>query len=172
MRNSIFEWIGPNGWLRTRRNHALEHATIQVLAAKRPDVRMAGNSNARGFWIIGNVDIETFQVGLSEALQRLRAGERDLAIHPHCGTNYASMGLMAGLVAWLSMVGVKGGWREKLERLPLVMFLVTLALILTAPLGPWLQRTLTTEADLGNLQIEQVDCFERKGYMIYHVKTR
>ncbi|MCX8026063.1 MAG: DUF6391 domain-containing protein, partial [Thermanaerothrix sp.] len=99
------------------------------------------------------------------------AGERDLAIHPHCGTNYASMGMAAGLVAWLGMVGVKGSWRERLERLPLVMLLVTLVLILTAPLGPWLQRTLTTEADVGDLQIEQVDCFERKGYMIYHVKT-
>ncbi|WP_299027161.1 DUF6391 domain-containing protein [uncultured Thermanaerothrix sp.] len=172
MQNQITELIGPQGWLRTRRNHALEHATIQVLSARHPELRMAGNSNARGFWIIGNVDIETFQAGLSEALQRLRAGEHDLAIHPNCGTNYASMGLLAGLVAWLAMLGTRGNWRQRLERLPLVTFLVTLVLILAAPLGPWLQRTLTTDADLGDLQIEQVDCFERNGWMIYHVRTR
>jgi len=161
-----------NAWLRVRRNHALEHATIQVLSQKRPGTPLAGNSNVRGFWVIGNVDVDLFQEALSEAMLRLRQGEHDLAIHPNCGTNFATTGVLAGAVAWLAMLNVKGGWRQKLERLPLVTMLVTLVLILAAPLGPWLQRTVTTQADLGDLRVERVDCFERNGFMVYHVITR
>ena len=43
-------------FFRIRRNHALEHATLQVLVEKYPELRMAGYSDQNGFWLVGKVD--------------------------------------------------------------------------------------------------------------------
>lgn len=155
----------------TRRNHALEHATMQILAAKKPGVRMAGRSTPDGFWVLGNLEIEALQQAVEEAARRLRAGERKLAIHPYCGTNFALSGLVGGSVAWLSMLGA-GGRRSKLDRFPLVVTLVTMALIMTAPYGPKVQEKITTDANLGDLQVVQIKRFVRSGVIAHHVTTR
>ena len=38
--------------LETRRNHALEHASIHLLSHKNPGKRMAGHSNPTGFFLL------------------------------------------------------------------------------------------------------------------------
>lgn len=156
----------------TRRNHALEHATMQILSTKKPGVRMAGRSTPEGFWVIGCLELEALQQAVDEAQRRLRAGERKLAIHPYCGTNFALSGLVGGVVAWLSMLGGDGSRRSKLDRLPLVVTLVTMALILTAPYGPKVQEKYTTDANLGDLQVVQIRRYVRPGVITHHVSTR
>ena len=37
----------------TRRNHALEHATLNILSARFPDRPLAGHSNPTGFFLLG-----------------------------------------------------------------------------------------------------------------------
>lgn len=156
----------------TRRNHALEHATMQVLGRKYPGQRMAGYSTPRGFWVIGRVEIASLQEAVDEAQKRLRVGERQLAIHPFCGTNFALSGLAAGLVSWLAMLGGGSSLRSKWDRLPLVTVLATLAMILTFPLGPKLQERYTTDASLGDLHVVQINRYERAGLPAHHVLTR
>lgn len=155
-----------------RRNHALEHATLQILAGKKTGVRMAGYSNPRGFWVIGDIDIEELRDAVEEAQLRLRAGERRLAIHPHCGTNFAVSGLAAGTAAWLAMLGSGDNLRRKLDRLPLITTLVTLVLILTFPLGPKLQEAVTTDANLGRLRVVGINHFQRGRMPVHQVLTR
>ncbi len=157
---------------RVRRNHALEHATLQVLAEKFSGRRFAGYSTFAGFWVFGQVEIEELQGAVEEAQKRLRGGERRLAIHPNCGTNFAFAGLAAGFAAWLAMLGAGNTLRKKLDRLPLVTSLVTLALILTYPLGAQIQEKITTDADLGDLRVVQIDRFERGDLPIHRVVTR
>jgi hypothetical protein len=70
---------------RVRRNHALEHATLQILAKKKPQQAYGGYSDVRGLRILANVSTEDVHEAVEEALQRLRAGDYGLAIHPHCG---------------------------------------------------------------------------------------
>jgi hypothetical protein len=36
------------------------------------------------------------------------------------------------------------------------MTFAVLGYLLSKPLGPWLQRNITTEADLGNLQVKEI----------------
>jgi len=156
----------------TRRNHALEHATMQILSRKQPGRRMAGYSTPRGFWVIGSVEITTLQEAVDEAQMRLRGGERQLAIHPFCGTNFALAGLAAGVVSWLAMLGGDGSLRSKWDRLPLVTVLATLAMMLTFPLGPKLQERFTTDATLGDLHVVQINRYERSGMPAHHVLTR
>src|SRR5713101_4566874 len=83
---------------RIRQNHALEHATITILSGYVPDLRVSARSSSRGFIIFGDVDLGQLRRSLDEALQRLQAGEAELAIHPNCGTNLVVGGSPAGAV--------------------------------------------------------------------------
>ncbi len=141
--------------LETRRNHALEHATLHVLASKYPHQPMAGHSNPTGFFILGNVTTDDIQSAAAQALTRLRAGERDLAIHAGCGTNLATTALLAGTLAWLALRGAKSTLGRILH-LPFAIAFAAFGVLLSQPLGPMIQQRITTDAEMGNLQIVEV----------------
>jgi len=157
---------------RVRRNHALEHATLQILSAKYPHLRMAGYSDPGGFWVIGNITTEELQLAAEEAQTRLKNGESWLAIHPNCGTNFAASGVVAGAAAWLAMLGVGHGFRRKWDRLPLVISAVTVALIFAQPIGPYLQQHYTTEADLGELKVTGIMRYADRTPITHRVMTK
>ena len=138
--------------LETRRNHALEHATLKILAPKYPTIPMGGHSNPTGFMIFGDIRTDDLRTAADEAVARLHAGERDLAIHPGCGTNYATSGLLAGSLAWFGLKG-NSAWHKKLWRIPFILPLAIFVWQLSKPLGPKLQDGITTEADLGEMEI-------------------
>ncbi len=139
----------------TRRNHALEHATIHILSQIFPGRSMAGHSNPSGFFLVGDLPTEQVRQAVSEALTRLQNGEKQLAIHEGCGTNYAVTGGLAALFAFAGMSGTRSN-RERFERLPLVMLLSVLAFMIGQPLGPVLQKQITTDADPGGMAIVDV----------------
>jgi hypothetical protein len=168
----MFTSFNHSPFSRVRRNHALEHATLQVLSKRDPHLSLAGSSDLGGFWVLGDVDTQDLQESVDEALERLRAGERQLAIHPNCGTNFAAAGLLAGGAAWLGMVGSGGDLRKKVERLPLIISLVTMVLILGQPLGPILQARVTTQASVGDLAITGITRFQRRDMPVHRVTTR
>jgi hypothetical protein len=141
--------------LETRRNHALEHATIHILSERFPGQPMAGHSNPTGFLLVGDLPTEHVREAVSEALLRLQNGEYQLAIHDGCGTNYAVTGGLAALFAYAGMSGTRSN-RERLERLPLVMLLSILAFIIGRPLGPALQKSITTQPDPGDMTLVDV----------------
>src|SRR5690606_39313938 len=79
---------------RVRRNHGLEHATIHLLSRKLKNLNMAGRSTASGFYLYGNVSTAEIEQTVAEALNRMRAGEHGLAIHPNCGTGLVTAGVL------------------------------------------------------------------------------
>jgi hypothetical protein len=139
----------------TRRNHALEHATLHVLSAKHPGHPMAGHSNPTGFFILGNLPTEEVRAAVTQALTRLRAGERELAIHAGCGTNLATSALLAGTFAWFVLRGGKSLF-GRILRLPFALAFALVGLAVSQPLGPVIQAKITTDADMGDLQIVDV----------------
>jgi hypothetical protein len=141
--------------LETRRNHALEHATLHVLAAKYPNRPMAGHSNPTGFFILGDFPIEDIQSAVTQALTRLRAGDRQLAIHAGCGTNLATTALLAGTMAWFVLRGARSVV-GRILRLPIAITLAAFGVLLSRPLGPVVQQRITTDADMGDLQVVEV----------------
>jgi len=154
-----------------RRNHALEHATLHILGRKFKNQSIGGYSDMSGFWIIGEIPTEDIQEAVEEGLQRLRNGEAQLAVHPNCGTNYVVSGMVIGSLAWLGMVNSGGSIRKKLDRLPLIVSLVTVGLILVQPLGPLLQQKVTTDPNPGGLSVYEITRFMRRGINMHRIKT-
>jgi hypothetical protein len=153
--------------LRTRRNHGLEHATIHVLTMMTPGRPLAGRSTPFGFYLYGEVSDNELQTAVHDALNRFRRGEKRLAIHPGCGTNYLTSGAAASLGA-LTVLSI-GDRKARWSRLPDVLIAATLALMVAQPIGPQLQQHITTCADMGDLQIVSI---RRLGEKAHYVQTR
>lgn len=155
-------------FLATRRNHALEHASLHVLARKYKDHNMGGHSNPTGFFLFGDMSLEDIRNAINEAMTRLRAGESGLAIHPGCGTNLAASTLVPAAFAWAPFQGARS-LRWRLLLIPVALMFAVFGYLLSKPLGPWLQRNVTTEADLGEMQVVDITLV-RKG--VYRVITK
>jgi uncharacterized protein DUF6391 len=155
-------------FLATRRNHALEHASLHILARKYKDQNMAGHSNPTGFFLFGDMSLEDIRNAINEAMTRLRAGESGLAIHPGCGTNLAASTLVPAAFAWAPFQGARS-LRWRLLLIPVALMFAVFGYLLSKPLGPWLQRNVTTEADLGDMQVMDIVSV-RKG--VYRVITK
>ena len=153
--------------LETRRNHALEHATLHVLA-RTHKISMAGHSNPTGFFIFGELRTEDIRAALNEAYTRLRAGERELAIHPGCGTNLIATAFLPATLAWMPLQSTRS-MRWRLLLIPLALIFGVFGFFLSKPLGTWLQRNITTEADLGNMRVVDLTLV-RKG--VHRIITR
>jgi hypothetical protein len=155
-------------YLATRRNHALEHATLHILARTYDEKNLGGHSNPTGFYLFGELALDDIRSAVDEAMTRLRAGEHDLAIHRGCGTNVATSMLVPAAFAFLPMQRARSNlWRFLL--IPFALGLAVFGYFLSKPLGPWLQRNVTTQADLGNMQVREIRPV-RKG--VHRVVTR
>jgi hypothetical protein len=153
---------------RTRQHHAIEHATLHLLASRIPGRRMAGYSDAGGFTIFGDLPLEQVRRAVSDALLHLQAGESSLAIHPNCGTNLAVTGIMATAAA---LAGRRLGGRKDAapgSGFAGALLLVVPALIAAQPVGLRLQH-YTTLASVGDRWIKSVrpiDVLGRRAFRI------
>jgi len=156
--------------LETRRNHGLEHATLNILAGHFPNRPMGGHSNPTGCFIIGDVPTEALREAVTEALARMQNGERHLAMHPGCGTNYVVYGAVSGLLAWLGM-GRTRKFKDRLERLPTVILLSALGFMIAQPLAPVIQQRYTTSGDPGDMVIVDVYPVWQGGLTVHRIIT-
>lgn len=172
-KSSVSQSLAEIPWLsRLRRNHGLEHATLHVLSKSNPGKSLAGHSDSKGFWLIGDVSTESVEAAVKEALTRMLAGEENLAVHPNCGTNLATAGTMAGVAGATAMFGVGPRKRDKLDRLALAATLATLTLILAQPVGMFLQKNITTSGKPGNLEVIEIIPTQRGKVRAHRVLTQ
>lgn len=157
---------------RLRQHHALEHATIHVLSQRYPNLRMVGRSTLDGFVLYGDLPTEGVLLAAQHALKRLQAGQRNLAIHPACGTNFVAAGALAGLGAFTVLTPRRRGWREWLSRLPMVVLVATLGTILGQRVGLLLQALVTTDPDVGSLRIAGIVREQRGALVVHRVRVR
>jgi len=131
---------------RTRHHHALEHATIQILNHRYPNERFMGWSTPGGFYLYGYAPTAAVRSSVAQAVERLRRGDHYLAIHPRCGTNVVTAGTLVGVLSFLTML--PGDKRSRRGRLGLLIMLSTLTLLLSQPLGHFVQEHLTTDPNI------------------------
>ncbi len=139
---------------RTRRNHGLEHATVHILSKKFRGSPMMGRSSDRGFILFANVPQGEVEAAVNEALQRMKRGEQNLAIHPGCGTSRLTTGILTSLAAIGTVSGVSR--RDAFNRLPYMMLLMMLTILVSEPLGLALQRYFTTDGDPGDMDVLEI----------------
>ena len=133
-----------------RRNHALEHATIVVMMQREPGRRFNGFSDGDGFFVQGVRSTDDVDGAAREALKRLRAGEKGLAIHRNCGTTIVAANMLAAVFFVVALgVGLYLGWPLYL----LILGGVALSLLLRVPLSLLLQRFVTTDSNLSNVEV-------------------
>jgi hypothetical protein len=157
---------------RIRRNHGLEHATIHILSSRHPKTLLIGRSDPSGFYLYGDVATEAIEAASREALARLYRGERQLAVHPNCGTSLLTAGTLACTAAVVSVsAGRSDRWQDRAARFPMAVALTVLALIIAQPLGLSLQRRVTTEADPQGLVILDVRRLSRGRIPVHRVRT-
>jgi len=136
-----------------RQNHAMEHATVTLLSQRIPGVSLVGRSDLQGFTLFGDLDTGTIEEVSGEALARLQGGEAGLAVHPNCGTNLVTAGMLSGLAATLAVSGRNRSWAD---RIPASLLAATLALIVAVPAGRWMQENVTTSPHVEGLRITGV----------------
>ncbi|MDO8672267.1 MAG: DUF6391 domain-containing protein [Dehalococcoidia bacterium] len=151
----------------TRRNHALEHATITVLLHRLgPSSRLMGRSTARGFYIYGDIPTVEIMQAAHEGLARLQRGEAELAVSPLCGTNLAVGGILAGFASLLALSG-----KQRSDRLSRAILASTVALVLAQPLGRLVQKHLTTSAQLQGVKISAIIRQGSSNWVVHKIET-
>ncbi len=149
----------------TRWNHAIEHATIHILSRMTPFTSMAGRSNSRGFYIYGDIPTEMVRQAVDEAIRRLRQGERQLAIHPNCGTNMLASAVLAAGGTMLGVTGTRGrGW---IEQAPAGVLGALIGVVLGQLVGMRLQAKITTDADLPPVHVTEIER-RQLGRRVFH----
>ena len=121
MQADIKHWKEIPSISRVRRNHALEHAPINLLSRQFPQ-------------------------------------------------STVTSGLLAGLASFAALAGSKN-WRDRLDRLPLALTGSLLAILVSQPLGTKAQQHLTTDADIGEMEIDQIIRKQRGGTTVHRVLT-
>ena len=173
LKSSAYQSLVNIPWFsRVRRNHGLEHATLHVLSKQHPGKNLAGHSDTKGFWLVGDIPTEAVEAAIQEALGRMRAGEGNLAVHPNCGTNFATAGTMAGVAGAAAMFGVGPRKRDKVDRLALAASLATLALMVAQPVGLFIQEHFTTSGEPGSLEVVEIIPTQRGKLKAHRVITR
>jgi hypothetical protein len=139
-----------------------------VLSERHPGLRVAGRSDWAGFALFGPIPTDQVEAAVDAALQRLRAGECHLAVHPYCGTNLSTGLTLAGLASFAALRGRRRSWWKKALHLVLGLGAV---LVLAQPLGTMLQEQWTTTADLGSLRVTRIRRQERGAMVMHRIQT-
>lgn len=135
-----------------RKNHALEHATINVLEEKlgRKNI-FSGYARENGFYVFGPVSVDEVLYSSIEGRERLINDEKNLAIHNRCGTSIAVATFLT-FFTFLILLIVTGS---------INIFLLLIAFLIGEILGPLLgkftQAYFTTDTNVNDIKIIDVE---------------
>lgn len=159
---------------RVRRNHAFEHATIHML--NRQNYILSGRASLGGFVVIGNVPTAKIEAAAEDALSRLKRGQKQLALHPNCGTNLVTSSIISTGIAVIGFMGTdrKRAW----ERFPIVMIFMMIAALYSTPIGMTVQEHITTDGNPGDMEIVRIKRgemrlpFRSKPIVVHNIMTK
>jgi hypothetical protein len=134
-----------------RVNHAIEHATANVLEEKYGVKQVAGMAFKDGFQLYGRLPRAQILIDAAqEGLQRLRNGETRLALHPRCGTSLM-MGQFLNAIVFISVFL----FMHHFSLLEIILYFV-LSSLLAKPLGMIAQKYLTTSTDVADIELRNL----------------
>lgn len=137
--------------LAVRRNHAIEHATVNVLEERYGSQLVDGCATTEGFRIRAAIDPALLLDAAREGLLRLQRGDRALAIHGRCTTALllSYLTVSSSLISLLATTNTVSP-----QNLALVLVLTVAA---TPKISRLVQRFLTTSLDVKGMTIGAVE---------------
>lgn len=133
-----------------RRNHALEHATINVIEERYGQQPLSGLAREEGFYIQGLAHPQLIREAAEEGLYRLMRGEKELVVHRRCGTSLTVANLLTAIVLIFLI------WQTGNLNIFLVIFAILVSNITSPWVGRWVQKRITTSADVSGMYIQGV----------------
>ncbi|WP_408954399.1 DUF6391 domain-containing protein [Natroniella sp. ANB-PHB2] len=134
---------------RLRQNHALEHATINVLEEKFGCQSLSGLAKEDGFYINGVVNPRFIEQAAQEGLARLQQGEVGLVVHRRCGTSIAVANILASVIFLFLLI--QTGYFNILY----VLLAIVVANLVGPVLGVMVQKRLTTSTKVDEVIIDE-----------------
>ncbi len=150
---------GLKDFLMLRQVHALEHATVWVLSnleknnnSTEDNQTIGGLSTEKGFFLYGDINHLKLKKAVRIALNRLKQGDWDLALHPRCGTNSSvAIALTTAMVMTTHLLLP----REPISQLLGMSMATITAAYLTPEIGLSVQKYITTAIPF-NLKIGEI----------------
>jgi uncharacterized protein YqhQ len=135
-----------------RRNHAIEHATINVLEQSAGHrLNISGLSREDGFYIAGIQNPEMVEQSAVKGLSLLKQGNCQLAIHRRCGTDVAIANFISALIflVLLFTTGMFSLWT--------IIIALLLSNLMSPYLGELVQKYFTTSCNVSNMKVEGLE---------------
>lgn len=133
-----------------KRNHALEHATINILEERYGVKNLSGLAVEEGFYVSWPYDPMYVLETAKEGLYHLNKGHKELAIHKRCGT----VALGTNIVAVIFFIIFLILWGFNLFTLITPMII---GILIGNPVGIFFQKYLTTDTNVENVEILGVE---------------
>jgi hypothetical protein len=133
-----------------RRNHALEHATINILERDYYYNNLAGYAEDNGFYIIGADNLYYVEEAARKGLDLLKSGYSELAIHKRCGTSLTVANFISA-ISFLILLLVSGYFS-----IINVIISIIIANLLSPYFGGLVQKYFTTSLDIREIEIDSL----------------
>lgn len=135
-----------------RKNHALEHATINVIEKEigRKGV-LSGYARENGFYVFGQIDPHIVFEASEIGREKLLNGEEDYAIHDRCGTSIGVASFLT-IIIFIILIILSSSLN-----LFLLILAILLGQILGPPLGKIVQKYFTVDTDVKDIRIVDVE---------------
>lgn len=130
-----------------RKNHGLEHATVNILEKEYGFRNLAGYAEESGYYIIGADNTWVVEEAARKGLHLMKSGYGELAIHKRCGTSMTVANFISAII-FLLLLFYTGHFS---------IFNMLIAVILANLIGPYfgqiIQKYFTTTADVRDMEI-------------------
>ena len=130
-----------------RKNHALEHATVNVLEQEYGYTNLKKYATNEGFYIMGSNNTIEIKSAARRGLALMKNGKSNLAIHNHCGTSIIVANFISAII-FLLLLFYSGHFS---------IFYMIIAILLSHLLGPYfgkiVQQYFTTTPEVDEMEI-------------------
>ncbi|MGM0436829.1 MAG: DUF6391 domain-containing protein [Bacillota bacterium] len=147
-----------------RKNHGLEHATINILEKEYGYNDLAGYAEEDGFYIMGVNNNIYVEEAARKGLNLMKNGKNELAIHKRCGTSMTVANFLSAII-FLFLLFTSGYFS---------ILNMIIAIVVANLIGPYLgqivQRKFTTTSEVKEMEIKKSYFAEAKSIFNQPVK--
>ena len=153
--------------LNDRRNHAIEHATVSILTEQKVKSAVLGFAIPSGFLIYSKSNKDEIVSAANHGLKLMKSGVYEISISQFCGTNLVVAALLTG-VSTVLLGKILG---KKSKNILNITNGFLLSALLSKPIGRIVQKYVTTDPNVKNIQIENSRSLKVGTFYIHFIST-